>query len=158
MPPEFRRTPPFAAPQVGEIAGLVFGTFSDAVEDVKAIRAARGRRHPPGAHRPAKIIGRSTQVLPNNWKLYFENIQGHLHASILHAFLTSSDQPAVAARQHTTSTRAAATIFSQAKLDYGRRGRRVQAAALRSDTDLKLADNPVVESVDEYGDSVSVQI
>ena len=29
---------------------------------------------------------------------------------------------------------------------------------MRSDTDLKLQDNSVVESVDEYGDSVSVQI
>jgi len=33
-----------------------------------------------------------------------------------------------------------------------------KAAALRSDTDLKLADNSIIESVDEYGDSISVQI
>jgi phosphoribosylformimino-5-aminoimidazole carboxamide ribotide isomerase len=40
-------------------------------------------------NRPAKIIGRSTQVLPNNWKLYFENTKDTYHASILHAFLTT---------------------------------------------------------------------
>ena len=33
-----------------------------------------------------------------------------------------------------------------------------KAAQLRSDTDLRLADSSVIESVDEYGDQVSVQI
>jgi anthranilate 1,2-dioxygenase large subunit len=48
--------------------------------------------------------------------------------------------------------------FSQAKLDYAAEDADYKAAALRSDTDLKLADNSVVESVDEFGDQVSVQI
>ena len=36
-------------------------------------------------NRPAHILGRSTQILPNNWKLYVENTKDTYHASILHS-------------------------------------------------------------------------
>jgi anthranilate 1,2-dioxygenase large subunit len=48
--------------------------------------------------------------------------------------------------------------FSFAKLDYAAEDADYKAAKLRSDTDIKLQDNSVVESVDEYGDQISVQI
>jgi anthranilate 1,2-dioxygenase large subunit len=48
--------------------------------------------------------------------------------------------------------------FSFTKLDYAAEDADYQAANLRSDTDLKLQDNSVVESVDEFGDQISVMI
>src|SRR3712207_7687924 len=41
-----------------------------------------------GGRRP-EVIGRFTQVLPNNWKLYVENVRDSYHASLLHLFFTT---------------------------------------------------------------------
>jgi len=35
---------------------------------------------------PIRIMGRFTQALPNNWKLYVENVKDTYHASLLHLF------------------------------------------------------------------------
>ena len=41
-----------------------------------------------------EIIGRFTEVLPNNWKLYAENVRDTYHASLLHLFFaTFQHQP-----------------------------------------------------------------
>jgi hypothetical protein len=48
--------------------------------------------------------------------------------------------------------------FSQAKLDYAAEDADYQREGLRSDMEMRLADPSVIESVDEYGDQVSVQI
>ena len=160
MPAEFRKDDHHLQRlRVGEIAGLIFGTFSEAVEDVESYfgpLVVGGIRRV--LNRPAKIIGRSTQVLPNNWKLYFENTKDTYHASILHAFLTTFRINRLSQPGSINIDDSGGNHFSQAKLDYAAEDAEYKAAALRSDTDLKLQDNSVVESVDEYGDSVSVQI
>src|SRR5690242_1886544 len=160
MPPEFRKDDHHLQRlRVGEIAGLLFGTFSDAVEDVESYfgpLVVGGMRRV--LNRPAKIIGRSTQVLPNNWKLYFENTKDTYHASILHSFLTTFRINRLSQPGSINIDESGGHHFSQAKLDYAAEDAEYKAAALRSDTDLKLQDNSVVESIDEYGDQVSVQI
>ena len=160
MPAEFRKDDHHLQRlRVGEIAGLIFGTFSEAVEDVESYfgpLVVGGIRRV--LNRPAKIIGRSTQVLPNNWKLYFENTKDTYHASILHAFLTTFRINRLSQPGSINIDDSGGNHFSQAKLDYAAEDAEYKAAALRADTDLKLQDNSVVESVDEYGDSVSVQI
>ena len=40
-------------------------------------------------HKPVAVTGRFTQMLPNNWKLYFENVKDTYHASLLHTFFTT---------------------------------------------------------------------
>ena len=40
-------------------------------------------------HKPVEVIGRFTQALPNNWKLYVENVKDSYHASLLHLFFTT---------------------------------------------------------------------
>ncbi|HVB15972.1 MAG TPA: Rieske 2Fe-2S domain-containing protein [Stellaceae bacterium] len=160
MPPEFHKDDHHLQRlRVGEIAGLVFATFSAEVEDVESYfgpLVVSGIRRV--LNRPAQIIGRSTQVLPNNWKLYFENTKDTYHASILHAFLTTFRINRLSQPGSINIDESGGHHFSQAKLDYAAEDAEYKAAALRSDTDLKLQDNSVVESVDEYGDSVSVQI
>src|SRR3989454_337306 len=46
---------------------------------------ARGKRV---MIKPVKVLGAYTQVLPNNWKLYMDNVKDTYHASLLHLFFT----------------------------------------------------------------------
>jgi len=41
------------------------------------------------AGRKPVVLGRFTQALPNNWKLYTENVRDSYHASLLHLFFTT---------------------------------------------------------------------
>jgi anthranilate 1,2-dioxygenase large subunit len=160
MPPEFRKDDHHLQRlRVEELSGLVFGTFSDEVEDLETYLGplvVGGVRRV--LNRPAKIIGRSTQILPNNWKLYAENVKDTYHASILHAFLTTFRINRLSQPGSINIDDSGGNHFSQAKMDYAAEDAEYKAAQLRSDTDLKLADNSIIDPVDEYGDQVSVQI
>lgn len=146
--------------RVEELCGLVFGTFSDTVADLQSYF---GERVVSGVKRvlegrKVRVIGRSTQILPNNWKLYFENVKDTYHASILHSFLTTFRINRLSMPGGINISDDGGSHFSYAKLDYAAEDADYQAANLRSDTDLKLQDNSVVESVDEFGDQISVMI
>ena len=160
MPPEFRKEEHHLQRlRVGEVSGLVFGTFSDEVEDVETYLGplvVSGIRRV--LNRPAAIIGRSTQILPNNWKLYAENVKDTYHASILHAFLTTFRINRLSQPGSINIDDSGGNHFSQAKMDYAAEDAEYKAQQLRSDTDLKLADNSIIDPIDEYGDQVSVQI
>jgi phenylpropionate dioxygenase-like ring-hydroxylating dioxygenase large terminal subunit len=160
MPPEFRKDDhDLPRLRVAELAGLVFGTFNaktPALEDYRGGQIVGGIRRV--LNRRAHILGRSTQVLPNNWKLYFENTKDTYHASILHTFLTTFRINRLSMPGGIHIDDSGRHHFSQAKLDYDAEDADYRREGLHSDTDLRLADPSVVESVDEYGDGVSVQI
>src|SRR5947207_4551196 len=160
MPSEFRKDEHHLQRlRVAELSGLVFGSFDEAAPDLETYLGpvvAGGIRRV--LNRPARIIGRSTQVLPNNWKLYFENTKDTYHASILHTFLTTFRINRLSQPGGINIDESGGNHFSFAKLDYAAEDAEYKAAQLRSDTDMKLQDNSVIESVDEYGDSISVQI
>jgi anthranilate 1,2-dioxygenase large subunit len=160
MPPEFRKEEHHLQRlRVAELSGLVFGTFSDEVEDLETYLGplvVSGVRRV--LDRPARIIGRSTQILPNNWKLYAENVKDTYHASILHAFLTTFRINRLSQPGSINIDDSGGNHFSQAKMDYAAEDAEYKAAQLRSDTDMKLADNSIIDPIDEYGDQVSVQI
>ncbi len=70
--------------------GLVFGTLSQATPDFQTfIGSAVAARLRVAASRRLEIIGRFTEVLPNNWKLYAENVRDTYHASLLHLFFAT---------------------------------------------------------------------
>ena len=160
MPPEFRKDDyHLQRLRVAELAGLVFGSFSDKAPDLETYLGplvVGGIRRV--LNRAPTVIGRSTQVLPYNWKLYAENTKDTYHASILHTFLTTFRINRLSQPGSINIDDSGGNHFSQAKLDYAAEDAEYREAALRSDSDLKLQDNSVVESIDEYGDSVSVQI
>ena len=68
--------------RVAVYCGLVFGSFSD---DVPPIEEYLGEeicaRIERVLHKPVKVIGRFTQALPNDWKLYVENVRDSYHAT-----------------------------------------------------------------------------
>ena len=110
MPPEFRKDEHrLQRLRTAELGGLVFGTFSAAAPDLESYLGpdvTRGLLRV--MNRTPVLLGRSTQVMPNNWKLYFENVKDTYHASILHLFLTRSGSTGSACRAASTSTAPAA--------------------------------------------------
>src|SRR5213592_4159978 len=73
------------------LCGLVFATLSPETPPIEDYLGAeilgRVRRV---MDKPVQVLGRFTQGLPNNWKLYFENVKDTYHASLLHAFSARS--------------------------------------------------------------------
>ena len=68
-------------------AGLIFASFSD---DPVAFEAFLGHEMLENMERVVgrdmELLGTYTQYMPNNWKLYMENVRDSYHASILHMF------------------------------------------------------------------------
>jgi anthranilate 1,2-dioxygenase large subunit len=76
--------------RVETIRGLVFGTFSDATPPLRDYLGAVMVEHIERTlHGKIKILGRYTQFMHNNWKLYVENSRDNYHPSLLHAFFST---------------------------------------------------------------------
>src|SRR5437867_11328617 len=137
--------------------GLVFGTLAP---DTPAIETYLGSeilgRLRRVMHKPVTVLGRFTQALPNNWKLYYENVKDTYHASLLHAFFGTF--------RITRLTQGGGVLVSpdgghHASYTIDRADDRSSAAyreqGIRSERqDYKLADPRLLESVDEDRKSV----
>lgn len=67
--------------------GLIFATFSDEVADLPDFLGEEMRENMDRVlGRGIKLLGTYSQYMPNNWKLYMENVRDSYHASILHMF------------------------------------------------------------------------
>jgi len=76
--------------RVEVLHGLVFATFSAHVAPLTDWLGPRMTAHIARMfQRPVRILGRYSQLMHNNWKLYMENVKDTYHASILHVFLTT---------------------------------------------------------------------
>ncbi len=70
--------------------GLVFGTFSDtAAPFVDHIGSEMADNITRVLGREMRILGTFSQHMPNNWKLYMENVRDSYHASLLHLFFVT---------------------------------------------------------------------
>jgi len=160
MAPEFRKEDHALQPlRVEEMGGLIFGTFSGSIPSLETWLGpdvTRGLKRV--MNRTPVILGRSTQTIPNNWKLYFENVKDTYHASILHLFLTTFRINKLTMPGGIYINADGGNHYTYAKLDYASEDKEYKDAGLRSESEFRLQDNSVVESVDEYGDGISVQI
>ena len=160
MPPEFcKEEQVLRQLRVAVLGGIVFGTFSDETPELETWLGpdvTRGLLRV--MNRTPYVLGRNTQILPNNWKLYFENVKDTYHASILHLFLTTFKINRLTMPGGIYINQDGGSHYSYAKLDYEAEDAEYKNAGLRSESQFRLQDTSVVESVDEYGDSVSVQI
>lgn len=161
MPPEFRREDHRLRPlRIASFAGLVFGSFDPApppIEDYLGPEiAARVRRVLP---RPVKVLGYTTQVLRNNWKLYVENVKDPYHASILHTFFTTFRMNRLSQKGGIVVDASGGHHVSYSMIDREAADRDYAAAALRSDSDsFGLKDPTLLEGRDELGDGITLQI
>jgi anthranilate 1,2-dioxygenase large subunit/terephthalate 1,2-dioxygenase oxygenase component alpha subunit len=162
MPPDFCKAE--HAPRklrTAALCGLVFASLAadaPALEDYlgDAVRSRIARV----LCRPVEVLGRFTQALPNNWKLYVENVKDTYHASLLHTFFGTF--------RITRLTQGGGVLVSpdgghHASYTIDRPEDRDSAAyrdqGLRSERQhYRLADPRILDAVDEFGDGIQLQI
>ncbi|HSU06581.1 MAG TPA: Rieske 2Fe-2S domain-containing protein [Acetobacteraceae bacterium] len=140
------------------ICGLVFGTLSAATVDFETyvgpevmanIRRIAGRK--------LEVIGRFTEVLPNNWKLYAENVRDTYHASLLHVFFATFrinrlSQGGGVVVSPDGGSHVSTTLAPTEATDTAYSG-------LRSvDDGLRLSDPSLLDYVNEHDDRIQQQI
>ncbi|MBI3196148.1 MAG: Rieske 2Fe-2S domain-containing protein [Rhodospirillales bacterium] len=143
------------------LSGLVFATLSPDTPPIEEYLGAEVLgRVCRVLNRPIRIMGRFTQPLPNNWKLYVENVKDTYHASLLHLFfatfritrLTQAGGVLVSpdGAHHSSYTIGTADVpGTEAFREKG----------LRSESDdYKLADPSLLDPVEEFGDKIQLQI
>ncbi len=138
--------------------GLVFGTFSP---DTPAFETFIGpevaARLRVATSRKLEIIGRFTEVLPNNWKLYAENVRDTYHASLLHLFFATFkinrlSQGGGVEINATGGSHVSTTLAPESAVDDAYAGMRSVDEAFR------LRDPALLDIVEEHGDRVRQQI
>ena len=140
------------------LCGLVFGTLAPDAPDIEAYIGpdvlVRLRRV---LHKKVEVIGRFTQQLPCNWKLYMENVRDTYHASLLHTFFTTfritrlSQGGGVMVSDNGVAH--ASTTLAAAK------GPDDSYAGMRSDNQgFALRDPSFMQSVAEFNDNITLQI
>ena len=139
-------------------SGLVFGTLSDdapAFEDYVGPEIMTRLRRV--LHKKLEVIGRFTQPLPCNWKLYMENVRDTYHASLLHMFFTTfritrlSQGGGVMVSENGIAH--ASTTLAAAK------GPDDSYAGMRADNQgFQLTDPSFMTSVAEFNDDIQLQI
>ncbi|MGH7155913.1 MAG: aromatic ring-hydroxylating dioxygenase subunit alpha [Acetobacteraceae bacterium] len=141
--------------------GLVFGTLSPDTppleewlgsEIVGKVRRVLGR-----SNVLVEIIGRFTQVLPNNWKLYAENVKDTYHASLLHLFFATFRITRLSLGGGVTISpsgghHASATRMPVTNVDHAYDGLR------STDDTFGLSDPSLLEIRPEFGDDIQLQI
>jgi phenylpropionate dioxygenase-like ring-hydroxylating dioxygenase large terminal subunit len=161
MPPDAK--PESQSPQklrVESIGGLVFGTLSP---DVASLETYIGPEVLPRLKRvlvrPLKVLGAYTQVLPNNWKLYMDNVKDTYHASLLHLFFTRFRINRLTQKGGVFVSPDGAHHCTYTEMVEDR-GDAYEKDGMRSagSQDFRLEDPRVLEQVDEFGDRVAIQI
>ena len=147
--------------RVTEFSGLVFGTFSDEtppIEDYFGAEISRCIKRVLG--RPLKVLGRNTQVLHSNWKIYMENVKDSYHASILHLFFTTFRINRLTTKGGIIMSPEGGHHVSYSMMDTTIDNADYKDQKLRADKEggLTLADPTLIEGVDEYGDGITLQI
>jgi anthranilate 1,2-dioxygenase large subunit/terephthalate 1,2-dioxygenase oxygenase component alpha subunit len=162
MPPSFRKAEHGPRKlRTAAVHGLVFASLSADTPPLDAYlgpeiqgRIARVLR------KPIRVLGRFVQALPNNWKLYVENVKDTYHASLLHAFfgtfritrLTQGGGVLVSAdggHHASTTIDRPEDRTSTAYRDQGIRSER---------EGYRLRDPSLLDGVDEFGDGIQLQI
>jgi anthranilate 1,2-dioxygenase large subunit len=143
------------------VHGLVFGSFSDDVDDIEDYLGDEimGRIERVLGGRTPVVIGRFTQMLPNNWKLYVENVKDSYHASILHLFFTTFELNRLSQRGAIIVSEDGGHHVSYSAIDReAERDASYSEQNIRSDSGYKLADPSLLEGFSEVGDDTTLQI
>lgn len=141
--------------------GLLFGTFSNATPPLaeylgpeivpRIARVLEGKK--------PVVLNRITQVLPNNWKLYIENVKDSYHASILHLFFTTFQLNQLSYKGGIVVSEAGGSHISYNQIDTKAAINKDYAAQqLRSDSKYKLADPSLLAGFHEWDDGITLQI
>ncbi len=144
--------------RIATISGIVFGTLSDITPPIEEyvgpdVLFALRRN----ASKKLQVIGRFTEVLPNNWKMYGENVRDTYHASLLHVFFATFrinrlSQGGGVTVSENGACHVSTTLAPTEAVDNSYSGMR------SVDDELRLSDPSMLETIDEHGDRVRQQI
>ena len=146
--------------RVSSVGGLVFGTLS---EKAPSLEDYIGPEVLPRLKRvlkkPLKVLGTYTQVLPNNWKLYMDNVKDTYHASLLHLFFTRFRINRLTQGGGVFVSRDGAHHCTYTEMIEDK-GDAYETDGMRSagSQNFALENAEVLDQLDEFGDRVSIQI
>lgn len=161
MPDSFRREDHRPRPlRIAEFCGLIFGSFHDDVPDIEEYLGDEiCERIERVLHKPVEVIGRFTQALPNNWKLYFENVKDSYHASLLHLFFTTFELNRLSQKGGVIVDESGGNHVSYSMIDPEAADASYSEQGLRSQADnYRLQDPSLLEGFKEYDDGITLQI
>ena len=146
--------------KVATFSGLVFGSYSPDTPPIEeylgAEIAARIRRV---LNRPIKVLGYSSQILPNNWKLYAENVKDSYHASLLHLFFTTFRINRLSQPGGVVVSESGAHHATYSKMRDDHKPTEYETGNIRSNREgYRLADPSMLMGRDEFGDGITLQI
>jgi anthranilate 1,2-dioxygenase large subunit/terephthalate 1,2-dioxygenase oxygenase component alpha subunit len=146
--------------RIAVYCGLVFGSFSD---DVPSIEEYLGdeicQRIERVLHKPVQVIGRFTQALPNNWKLYVENVRDSYHASLLHLFFTTFELNRLSQKGGVIVDESGGNHVSYSMVDPAAADASYKDQGLRTDSqNYRLKDPSLLAGFQEFDDGITLQI
>ena len=147
--------------RVALVYGLVFGSFSEEVPPIEEYLgdAIMPRIERVLAGRTPVVLGRYTQVLPNNWKLYMENVKDSYHASILHLFFTTFEINRLSQKGEIIVDASGGNHVSYSMIDpAAQAGGEYAQQNIRSDSEYRLRDPSLLAGFDEFPDGITLQI
>jgi anthranilate 1,2-dioxygenase large subunit len=163
MPPGFRlEEHGLKKLRVDSFAGLVFGTLSVAAPPLSAYIGNRiGSRIRRVLYQKPKVLGTTSQILHNNWKLYVENVKDTYHATLLHTFFTTFRLSRLTAEGGVDIAESGGhhASYTRNKRDPDPAGSdRMYAGIPSLREDFRLTDPSFLKSVEEFGDDTTTQI
>jgi anthranilate 1,2-dioxygenase large subunit/terephthalate 1,2-dioxygenase oxygenase component alpha subunit len=146
--------------RVTVFCGLMFATLSEATPPFERYVgpevAARVRRV---MKEPVRVLGSYSQILPSNWKLYFENVKDTYHASLLHLFFSTFRLNRLEQKGGVIVGGEGGSHVSFTMMKTDSSGDEYEKAGMRSVSGgYRLEAPQMLESVDEYGDGITLQI
>jgi phenylpropionate dioxygenase-like ring-hydroxylating dioxygenase large terminal subunit len=146
--------------RVTVFCGLVFATLSQATPTFERYVgpevAAKIRRV---MKEPVRVLGGYSQVLPSNWKLYFENVKDTYHASLLHLFFSTFRLNRLEQKGGVIVGGDGGSHVSFTMMKTDSSGDEYERAGMRSVSGgYRLEAPEMLESTDEYGDGITLQI
>lgn len=148
--------------RVASVHGAVFGSFSDDVPDIEDYIGDEvlGRIARILGRGEVEVLGRFTQRLPNNWKLYYENVKDSYHASLLHLFLTTFDVNRLTQKGGLIVSPDGGNHVSWSMvIPDEQHGSEYRDQGIRSESaEFRLHDAGILEGHDEIGDGITLQI
>ena len=148
--------------RMARLHGIVFGTFAHDGPELEAYLGEEITRRIARVLEGRKpvVLARYTQALPNNWKLYVENVKDSYHASILHLFFTTFELNRLSQKGAIIVDESGGHHVSYSAIDRKERtaGAEYAEQKIRSDSQYRLADPSLLAGFEEFGDDVTLQI
>jgi len=146
--------------RIALFCGLVFGSLSDDVPPIDEYLGEQvAGKIKRVLYKPVNVMGRFTQTLPNNWKLYFENVKDTYHASLLHTFFTTFRINRLSQRGDLVISPNGGSHASFSFVDNQKTDHDYSAMGLRSEIEgFTLKDPSLLDTVDEFSDGCHLQI